>query len=90
MLSLPRLRAMRSRAFVRRSAKYAYEACQGKRKTHRCPRVSRGLERPEEVAARHRLAFRAVAPCEDRSRAPLVGQPLRKTARIRTRNRAKA
>lgn len=58
---LPPPRKGKAKATTRRSARYAYEAGQGKRKTRRRPRVSRAVERalkrePRSTASRAALS----------------------------------
>src|SRR5947209_10136275 len=47
---------------TRRSAKYAYEAGQGKRKTHRRPRVSRAVSRVLKREPRSSASHAALSP----------------------------
>src|SRR5213076_2583664 len=54
----------KAKASTRKSAEYAYEAGQGKRKTHRRPRISRAVSRvlkhePRSTASRSALARHA-------------------------------
>lgn len=61
-VDLPPPRKGKAKARTRKSAKYAYEAGQGRRKTHRRPRISRAVEgvlkREPRSAASHRALSR--------------------------------
>jgi hypothetical protein len=88
-VDLPPPKRGKAKARTRRSAKYAYEAGQGKRKTHRRPRVSRAvkhtLERePRSSASRRALSRQAKRAASHRSRASRSAAA-RKAARTKGR-----
>src|SRR5262252_8807 len=63
-VDLPPPKRGKAKARTRRSAEYAYEAGQGKRTTHRRPRVSRAVSKalkrePTSTASRQALSQRA-------------------------------
>jgi hypothetical protein len=69
-VDLPPPKSGRVSESARKSAKYAYEAGQGKRKTHRRPRVPRRIARTQTRAASRRLTHRLVAPGASRGVPP--------------------
>ena len=76
---------------TRRSAKYAYEAGQGKRKTTRRPKVSRAVsnvlkKEPRSTASRKALSKQAKRAASSRS-ASARSASARKAARTRARRR---
>jgi hypothetical protein len=58
-VKLPPPKRGRTTARTRRSAKYAYEAGLGRRKTRRRPRISRAVSRASREVARHASRCRA-------------------------------
>ncbi len=60
-VDLPPPKAGRVKARTRRSARYAYEAGQHKRKTHRRPRVSRAVSRVLKAEPRSAASPRALS-----------------------------
>jgi hypothetical protein len=73
-VDLPPPKSGRVSERTRKSAKYAYEAGQGKRKTHRRPRVSRAVSRvlkrePRRAASRTALSRQAHRAASRRSAA---------------------
>jgi uncharacterized protein DUF6496 len=77
-VKLPPPKRGRTTARTRRSAKYAYEAGQGKRKTHRRPRISRAVSRvlkrePRSSASRAALSRQARRAASRRSAAQRSG-----------------
>jgi hypothetical protein len=71
-VDLPPPRKGKAKASTRKSAKYAYEAGQGKRRTKRRPRVSRAVERvlerePRSTASRRALSKQAKRAASRRS-----------------------
>jgi len=72
-VDLPPPRKGRTSARTRKSAKYAYEAGQGKRKTKRRPRVSRAVKatlkrEPRSTASRQALSRQGRSAAASRSR----------------------
>ena len=73
-VDLPPPRKGKAKSRTRRSAKYAYEAGQGRRKTRRRPRVSRAVKQalkrePRSSASRHALSEQAKRAASRRSAA---------------------
>jgi hypothetical protein len=73
-VDLPPPRKAKAKASTRRSAKYAYEAGQGRRKTRRQPRVSRAVKQvlkrePRSTASRSALSQQAKRAAGRRSAA---------------------
>jgi len=69
----------KTKARTRRSAEYAYEAGQGKRRTRRRPRVSRAVSRAMRREGRSAASRRALAR-QARSAAARRGSPARRAA----------
>src|SRR5205823_12719113 len=91
-VDLPPPRRGKAKASTRRSAKYAYEAGQHRRKTHRRPRVSRAVSRvlkhePRSTASRAALSQHAKRAASRRT-ASERSAAARKAARTRTRHQA--
>jgi len=80
-VALPPPQRGRAKEQTRRSAKYAYEAGQHKRKTHRRPRVSRAVSRVLEREPRSSASPSAMSRQAKRAAA-------RKAAETRTRRKA--
>jgi uncharacterized protein DUF6496 len=90
-VDLPPPKKGRAKPSTRRSAKYAYEAGQGQRKTQRRPRVSRAVENvlkhEPRSAASHRALSAQSRRAASRRSAASRSAAARKAARTRARHR---